>query len=187
MKKFLTLFICSIAALTLSACCFLLPAPAPAPVASKAPAPAAVAPAPAPVVVAPAPAPAPKQPTTIEEKTRIAIDVHFETNKANIKDESNADIKKLAVFMQTYPQTSTVVEGHTDNIGSAAMNKDLSQRRAEAVRAELINKYGIDPNRLGAVGYGFDRPVADNATAEGRAKNRRTEAVIETIVIKRQE
>jgi OOP family OmpA-OmpF porin len=89
--------------------------------------------------------------------------------------------------MQTYPTTTTVIEGHTDNVGSAAMNKDLSQRRAEAVRDNLIKNYNIDPNRIKAVGYGFERPVADNSTAAGRKMNRRIEAAIETVILKPQE
>lgn len=125
-------------------------------------------------------------PPPIEENIKIAIGVLFDTGKADIKENSTDDIKKLGVFMQTYPKTNTVLEGHTDNVGSAAYNKDLSQRRAEAVRQYLINNYGITPDRLKAVGYGFDRPVADNSTAEGRKMNRRTEAAIETIIIKPQ-
>ena len=100
---------------------------------------------------------------------------------------STDDIKKLGEFMQTYPTTTTVIEGHTDNVGSAALNKGLSQRRAEAVRDYLIKNYSIDPNRIKAVGYGSERPVADNATAEGRKMNRRTEAAIETVILKPQE
>lgn len=122
----------------------------------------------------------------IEEKIRITIGVLFATNKAEIKDDSTEDIKKLGVFMQTYPNTTTVVEGHTDNVGSATLNKDLSLRRAEAVRDYLIKNYNIDPNRIKAVGYGSERPVADNATAAGRKMNRRTEAAIETIILKAQ-
>jgi len=121
-----------------------------------------------------------------EEKIRITIGVLFATNKAEIKEDSTEDIKKLGVFMQTYPNTTTVVEGHTDNVGSATLNKDLSLRRAEAVREYLIKNYNIEPNRIKAVGYGSERPVADNATAAGRKMNRRTEAAIETIVLKAQ-
>jgi OOP family OmpA-OmpF porin len=88
--------------------------------------------------------------------------------------------------MQTYPTTTTVIEGHTDSVGSAVLNKQLSQQRAEAVREYLIKNYNIDPNRIKAVGYGSERPVADNATAEGRQMNRRIEAAIETVILKPQ-
>lgn len=126
-------------------------------------------------------------PPPIEENVKIAIGVLFATGKADITEGSTDDIKKLGEFMQTYPTTTTVIEGHTDNVGAADMNKELSQRRAEAVREYLVKGYNIDPNRIKAVGYGAERPVADNATAEGRQLNRRTEAAIETIILKPQE
>ncbi|MBE0503540.1 MAG: OmpA family protein [Desulfuromonadales bacterium] len=126
-------------------------------------------------------------PPPIEENVKIAIGVLFATGKADIKEDSTDDIKKLGVFMQTYPTTTTVIEGHTDSVGSAALNKELSQRRADAVRDYLIKNYSIDANRIKAVGYGPDRPVADNATAAGRQQNRRIEAAIETVIVKPQE
>lgn len=126
-------------------------------------------------------------PPPIEENVKIAIGVLFASGKADIKGESTDDIKKLGEFMQTYPTTTTVIEGHTDSVGSAAQNKNLSQRRADAVREYLIKNYSIDANRIKAVGYGSERPIADNATAEGRKLNRRTEAAIETVIVKPQE
>lgn len=126
-------------------------------------------------------------PPPIEENVKIAIGVLFASGKAEIQANSTDDINKLGEFMQTYPTTTTVIEGHTDSVGSAALNKGLSQRRAEAVRDYLIKNYSIDPNRIKAVGYGSERPVADNATAEGRKMNRRTEAAVETVILKPQE
>jgi OOP family OmpA-OmpF porin len=126
-------------------------------------------------------------PPPIEENVKIAIGVLFASGKADITENSTDDIKKLGEFMQTYPTTTTVIEGHTDSVGSAAMNKDLSQRRAEAVRDYLIKNYNIEPSRIKAVGYGFERPIADNATAAGRKMNRRIEAAIETVILKPQE
>jgi OOP family OmpA-OmpF porin len=126
-------------------------------------------------------------PPPIEENAKIAIGVLFASGKADIKEDSTDDIKKLAVFMQTYPTTTTVIEGHTDSVGSVALNKELSQRRADAVRDYLVKNYNIDANRIKAVGYGSERPIADNATAEGRKLNRRTEAAIETVIVKPQE
>lgn len=125
-------------------------------------------------------------PPPIEENVKIIIGVLFASGKADINENSTNDIKDLGVFMQTYPGTTTIIEGHTDNSGSAKMNKDLSLQRAEAVREYLINNYGIDANRIKAVGYGAERPVADNSSAEGRRLNRRIEAAIETVVIKPQ-
>jgi len=110
---------------------------------------------------------------------RVELDVKFDFNKANVKPESQADIKTLADFMHQYPRTSTRVEGHTDAIGSAAYNQRLSERRANAVKQVLVNQYGIDPARVGSVGYGKTRPIADNGSEAGRALNRRVEAQVE--------
>lgn len=113
------------------------------------------------------------------EAVRVELDVKFDFDKAQVKQESYGDIKALADFMKQYPSTSTVVEGHTDSVGSDTYNQGLSERRAKAVRDVLVNQYGVDGSRVNAVGYGESRPVADNATAEGRAINRRVEAEVE--------
>jgi outer membrane protein OmpA-like peptidoglycan-associated protein len=81
--------------------------------------------------------------------------------------------------MAQYPQTTTVIEGHTDSIGTDAYNQGLSERRANAVRDVLVDQYGVAGERVNAVGYGETRPVADNSTPEGRAINRRVEAEVE--------
>lgn len=113
------------------------------------------------------------------EVVRVELDVKFDFDKAQVKPESYGDIKALADFMKQYPSTTTVVEGHTDSVGSDAYNQTLSERRANAVREVLVKQYGVEGNRVDAVGYGETRPVADNATAEGRAINRRVEAGVE--------
>ncbi len=116
------------------------------------------------------------------ETLTIALDVEFDTAKADIKKKYHDEIGRVAEFLKKYPSVTGSIEGHTDNIGSAEMNKKLSQRRAASVLKYLIEKYGIDKNRLTAVGYGAERPIADNKTAEGRQKNRRTVAKFETVV-----
>lgn len=113
------------------------------------------------------------------EAVRVELDVKFDFDKSQVKEESYSDIKNLADFMKQYPQTSTVVEGHTDSIGTDAYNQGLSERRANAVRDVLVNQYGVEGGRVNAVGYGESRPVADNATDAGRAINRRVEAEVE--------
>ncbi|MFI8979631.1 OmpA family protein [Ectopseudomonas khazarica] len=113
------------------------------------------------------------------EAVRVELDVKFDFDKAQVKQESYGDIKALADFMKQYPQTSTVVEGHTDSVGSDVYNQGLSERRAGAVRDVLVNQYGVESSRVQAVGYGESRPVADNASADGRAINRRVEAEVE--------
>ena len=113
------------------------------------------------------------------EAVRVELDVKFDFDKAQVKPESYGDIKNLADFLTQYPQTTTVVEGHTDSVGSDAYNQGLSERRANAVRDVLVNQYGVGSDRVNAVGYGETRPVADNDSADGRAVNRRVEAEVE--------
>jgi len=118
-------------------------------------------------------------PEPVAEAVRVELDVKFDFDKAQVKPESMGDIQSLADFMKQYPQTTTVVEGHTDSVGTDAYNQKLSERRATAVRDVLVNQYGVGGTRVNAVGYGESRPVADNATEEGRAINRRVEAEVE--------
>lgn len=121
----------------------------------------------------------PVMPEPVAEAVRVELDVKFDFDKAQVKEGSFADIKNLADFMAQYPQTTTVVEGHTDSVGTDAYNQGLSERRANAVRDVLVNQYGLSGERVNSVGYGETRPVADNATSEGRAINRRVEAEVE--------
>ena len=116
-------------------------------------------------------------PVMQEEQVSIKLDIQFEINKADIRSQYHPQLKEVADFLQTFANTTAVIEGHTDNSGDAAYNKDLSQRRADSVRAYLIQNFGIDPNRLTAIGYGEQRPVASNDTRQGRAQNRRVVAV----------
>ena len=127
-------------------------------------------------VAAPEPTP---EPEPVPETVRVELDVKFDFDKSKVKPQYYPDIRNVADFMQQYPQTTTVVEGHTDSIGTDAYNQKLSERRANAVRDVLVNQYGISVDRVSAVGYGESRPVADNSTAEGRAINRRVEAAVE--------
>ncbi len=117
--------------------------------------------------------------TAVAEVVRVELDVKFDFDKAKVKEESYADIKNLADFMNQYPQTTTTVEGHTDSVGPDAYNQKLSERRAKAVRDVLVDQYGVPGSRVDSVGYGETRPVADNATEAGRAINRRVEAEVE--------
>jgi OOP family OmpA-OmpF porin len=133
-------------------------------------------PEPAPVVVPP-PAPAPKP--VIIEKGRQTLNVEFDFNKSTIKKGYYKDIDDLAKVMKDYPDLNVVIEGHTDSVGTAAYNKKLSQRRAEAVKKYMVEEAGINANRITAKGFGFDRPIASNDTDEGRQKNRRVEAAVD--------
>ncbi|GAB6389444.1 hypothetical protein STUTZSP0542_29830 [Stutzerimonas marianensis] len=129
--------------------------------------------------VQPEPAPAAPEPEPAAEPVRVELDVKFDFDRAEVKQDSMDDIRDLADFMKQYGQTTTVVEGHTDSVGTDAYNQRLSERRANAVRDVLVNQYGLDGSRVDSVGYGESRPVADNSTEEGRAINRRVEAEVE--------
>ncbi|HZW08212.1 MAG TPA: OmpA family protein [Phycisphaerales bacterium] len=109
-----------------------------------------------------------------EKKTLILEGVNFETGKSTLTPESEAILNGVAESLVANEEIRVQVGGHTDNTGSLALNRRLSKARAEAVRQYLIGK-GVAENRLTAVGFGPDRPVASNRTAEGRAQNRRVE------------
>ena len=102
----------------------------------------------------------------------------FASGQSALRAEARDNLQKVIDLIDANPGASVLIEGHTDSQGSANLNQVLSQRRAEAVRDALIQK-GVDGSRLRAVGLGKDRPVADNGTAEGRARNRRVEVVVE--------
>jgi outer membrane protein OmpA-like peptidoglycan-associated protein len=104
-------------------------------------------------------------------------DVLFASGTANLNSGGDNHLAKLAVFLNKYPERTTVIEGHTDSIGSDAYNQGLSQRRADAVKAYLVAQ-GIDASRLIASGKGEGSPVGDNGSATGRQQNRRVEVII---------
>lgn len=104
-------------------------------------------------------------------------DVLFDTGQATLQGSAMRTIDELAQFLTTYPERRVRVEGYTDSTGSASFNQALSERRAEAVAAALIER-GIDPDRIETRGYGEDFPVAPNDTAANRQRNRRVEVVI---------
>ena len=109
------------------------------------------------------------------------IEVQFPTNSAEIGDTYDDEIRRVADFLKEYPETIVEIAGHTDSIGRAAYNQNLSQRRAAAVAARLTDELGVDPERVRSAGYGEEQPVASNETAAGRAANRRVEARIQLL------
>jgi outer membrane protein OmpA-like peptidoglycan-associated protein len=103
--------------------------------------------------------------------------VFFDTDSDVLKDASKTELQKVAQLLQANPEIKVRFEGHTDNTGNAAYNKQLSKRRAEAVRKFMIEA-GIPSSRMESIGWGMERPIADNDTESGRAQNRRTDLVI---------
>jgi OOP family OmpA-OmpF porin len=101
--------------------------------------------------------------------------IYFDFAKATIRPESEPVLKDIADVMAKNPSWKLSVEGHTDNIGGAAANQDLSTRRAAAVRQVLVDRYHVEPGRLTPAGFGASRPKDTNDTLEGRARNRRVE------------
>jgi OOP family OmpA-OmpF porin len=123
-----------------------------------------------------------EEPVTRREQMRdeycTTLDVQFEINNAEIQRE---DLERLAVvgtFLKKYPDTNAVIEGHTDNIGTPESNLVLSRHRAESVMTYLVREQRVASARISAVGYGDTRPIADNATEDGKRANRRINAMI---------
>ncbi len=106
--------------------------------------------------------------------------IFFETNSWQLLEESQNQLDEMQYFMKQNPGVVMEIVGHTDNIGTATYNLELSEKRAEAVVQEL-KKRGIEPWRIGSKGVGFSVPVGDNSTEEGRRSNRRTEFIIKEI------
>jgi outer membrane protein OmpA-like peptidoglycan-associated protein len=120
---------------------------------------------------------------SVKQETRglvitLSGSVLFTSGKADLLPSAQAKLNEVAdALTQQDPESTIVVEGHTDSQGTAASNQDLSQRRAQAVRDYLVSR-GIAADRVKSDGFGPTRPIADNASAEGRANNRRVEIVV---------
>ncbi|HEU4471323.1 MAG TPA: OmpA family protein, partial [Flavisolibacter sp.] len=104
----------------------------------------------------------------------VLRNIFFDVNQFTLRPESQVELDKLVQLLRDNPTVKVQLEGHTDNVGSAADNLKLSENRAKSVVAYLASK-GIAADRLLAKGFGATKPVADNKTEEGRAQNRRTE------------
>nr|WP_299040258.1 OmpA family protein [uncultured Psychrobacter sp.] len=118
-------------------------------------------------------------PVDITDELKMELRVFFDNDKSTIKSQYQPEIAKVAEKMREYPNSTARIEGHASKTGpSARYNQRLSEARAVAVKSMLTNEFGIAPNRLSTVGYGYDQPIADNDTEEGRAMNRRVYAII---------
>jgi OOP family OmpA-OmpF porin len=106
----------------------------------------------------------------------VALYINFDTGKATIRPDAKPIIDEIVKMMKSNADLKLGVEGHTDNVGDAKSNQTLSENRAKSVVAALVEQ-GIDAKRLSTAGHGQDKPIADNSSEEGRAKNRRVELV----------
>jgi len=120
--------------------------------------------------------PAEEMKKELEAKGHVALYINFDFNKADIKPDSQPIIREIIKLLKNNPTLNLKVEGHTDDVGTADYNKSLSDARARSVVAALTAQ-GIDARRLDAVGYGEDKPIADNGSDAGRGQNRRVELV----------
>ena len=138
-------------------------------------------PAPAPVVAAPVPAPEPAkvvEPVIECEKFNGVIDnVNFVTNSAELTAPARSSLDNYTAGLLEFPNVAVRVSAHTDSVGSAAYNQRLSDARARSVMSYMIGR-GVVASQLSSVGYGENRPIADNNTAAGRAQNRRVEITV---------
>lgn len=108
----------------------------------------------------------------------LASSATFELGGSTLSDEGKAAVADLVAQFKGREVNSVIIEGHTDDSGDAAFNQDLSEKRAEAVKAEAVAN-GANADKITTVGYGETQPIADNSTREGRAKNRRVEIKID--------
>jgi OOP family OmpA-OmpF porin len=113
-------------------------------------------------------------PVALKKFTGVIEGINFKTASATILPGSFSILDRAVLVLKEYPDTRLEIAGHTDSRGKADYNRDLSQRRADSVKLFFIAN-GIDGSRLTTIGYGLDRPIADNQTESGRSKNRRTE------------
>jgi outer membrane protein OmpA-like peptidoglycan-associated protein len=113
---------------------------------------------------------------TLASKKPVQIyGIYFDFNSATMKPASEAVLQQISDILRKNPDWKLSVSGHTDNIGEAGLNQSLSERRAAAVKNELVTRHNISSGRLTTDGYGASRPIETNATVEGRARNRRVE------------
>jgi OOP family OmpA-OmpF porin len=152
---------------------FRFGAPPPAPYVAPPPPP----PPPVAVVAPPPPPPPPPIPVQTDRYCSL-LNFEFEINQDKVQLEAQEKLAVIGNFLTKYPDTTAVIEGHTDDVGTNEANQRLSERRANAVVSYLVHNLHVDRSRLTPVGYGETRPIADNSTDEGKRANRRIGAIV---------
>lgn len=117
----------------------------------------------------------------LTQDVKATLRVGFGFDDATVPQSDYENIGKVADFAKKYPASNVTLDGYTDTSGPAAYNKSLSQDRADAVKAVLVDSFGVDGDRISAEGHGEANPVASNDTREGRSQNRRVEAAIKAV------
>lgn len=135
-------------------------------------------PTPAPRAATPPPAVVAAAPVRPKDIYCSVLDLTYEINAEEIQRDDKEKLAVLATFLKKYPETTAVIEGHSDSVGTAENNKQLSKRRAQSVVDYLVNDHRIAASRLKAVGHGEENPIGDNRTEIGKRDNRRINAVI---------
>ena len=115
---------------------------------------------------------------TLTETVNITLHIEFEFDSTDVPSEFRPKIAEVAQVLTEYPDSRVLLEGHTDNIGRASYNQNLSLSRADAVKRVLVSDFNINADRIHTSGMGLTQPIADNSTDEGRARNRRVEAIV---------
>ena len=133
-------------------------------------------PAPAAALAAPAPAPTAEIVETPRGPSLTLEDVLFDFEQSSLRPEAHHTVEKAANYLQTNPERTALIEGHTDHTGESEFNQSLSVDRSEAIKEALITM-GISEDRITTRGLGESSPVADNSTREGRQANRRVEMI----------
>jgi len=119
-----------------------------------------------------------EQAAVVAAQPPVKLNVQFASNQTQVQQKFYPEIEKLATFLMENPNTTVVIEGHTDDTGAASYNQKVSEERANAIADVLVEIFGIPENRVSAIGYGEDKPLFDNDSAEHRQANRRVVAVI---------
>jgi len=139
------------------------------------PAPAPPPPAPAPPPPPPAPKPAPPPPPPPPKPAPLFENGYFNENKTNIDPMAAKALDRDGEMLKENPDIKVEIGGHTDSMGSEKARQKISEKRAESAKKYLMDKFNIAGDRMVVKGYGSSKPIADNSTKEGRAKNRRVE------------